>query len=117
MTATKLKKSVQQLGELRAQMTALKASERELTGAVVEAMRAGKLEQITSAGYAAQLTASRTLTLDVAKFRKKAGPKIFAACVRVDNKAARRHFSDAELEKLGTVAESVKLRISPRPGK
>lgn len=117
MNKTTLKKSVQQLGELRAQMADLKSAERELSDEITEAMTAAKVASVDSTDYVAQLAETRRLVLDVKKFRRKAGEKIFMDCARVDLKAARRHFPNSgELDKLGQVKASVQLRISRRPG-
>ena len=116
MAKTKLKKCVQQLGELRAQMTDLKSAERALSDEITEAMTGAKIATIESADYVAQLAEKSRLVLDVKKFRRKAGEKVFLECAKVDMKVARRHFDDKALEKLGEVKPSVQLRISRRPG-
>lgn len=116
MTKAALKKRVQQLGDLRAQMSDLKSAERALSDEITEAMTGGKITAVDSADYVAQLAETRRLVLDVKKFRRKAGEKIFAECAKVDMKVARRHFDDKALEKLGEVKPSVQLRISRRPG-
>ena len=116
MNKTKLKKCVQQLGELRAQMTDLKSAERALSDEITEAMTgAKKITAVESADYVAQLNETWRLILDVKKFRRKAGEKVFLECAKVDMKVARRHFDDKALEKLGEVKASVQLRISRRP--
>ncbi len=116
MSNAKLKKCVQQLGELRAQMTDLKSAERALSNEVTLSMAGAKVNSVESADYVAQLAEIRRLTLDVKKFRRKAGEKVFLECAKVDMKVARRHFDDAALEKLGEVDSSIQLRISRRPG-
>ncbi len=116
MNKTKLKKCVQQLGELRAQMTDLKSAERTLSDEITEAMTGAKVATVESTDYVAQLAEKNRLVLDVKKFLRKAGEKVFMECARVDMKVARRHFDDKALAKLGESKASVQLRISRRPG-
>ena len=117
MTKTKLRQAVEDLGKLRAEKAAIAAAERQLTGQITEALLASTADQVASAHYVAQLAAATTLTIDPKRLRRKADDKTFMACVRIDTKTARRHFTVAQLAKLGTTGESVRLRISPRPGR
>ena len=115
MTLKMLKTKVQQLGELRAQKAELQASERALSNEVVLAMTADGFSSVDSADFTAQLAEQRRLVLDVKKFRRKAGEKIFLQCASIDLKEARLHFDSGQLEKLGSVESGVQLRISRRP--
>lgn len=108
---------ITRLGKLRQEKASVTAAERQLTESVREAMEARRLDEAKGNGFIATLAAVASLTLDVAKFRKKAGPTKFLKCVRVDVKAARGFFDDKILKRLGTVAESKQVRISPVPAK
>lgn len=108
---------ITRLGKLRAEMSSVQAAERQLTASVKEAMEAKKLDQAAGNGYIATLATISSLTLDVAKFRAKAGPRTFLACVRVDVKAARGFFDDKALAKLGTVAKSKRVKLAAAPAK
>ena len=111
-----LAESVEQLGDLRAKIGLLEASERDLAKDLRARLEAGGLESAESEHYTAQLAVRQSLTIDPRKFLKRAGEEIFAACARIDAKTARLHFSEEQLAKLGKVTTSTTLRISERPG-
>ncbi len=115
MTRKALIEHVQKLGAMRERIGKLEASERQLSKLVRDALEASKNGQVQSADFTACLAERRALQVDAAKLRRKAGPKLFMACIRVDVKAARRHFAENVLAKLGTVARSMQLRVSRRP--
>lgn len=108
---------ISRLGKLRLEKASVTAAERQLTDSVREAMEANGVDQAKGNGFIATLATVASLTLNVAAFRKKAGPTKFMKCVRVDVKAARGFFDDKTLAKLGTVAKSKKVRISAVPAK
>ena len=107
--------TIEQLGDLRAQIGKMESSERDLAKTLREQMSAAGCDSAESANYAARLAVRTSLSIDPAKFRRKAGDEIFAACARIDTKAARLHFDEAALEKLGKITTSTRLEISARP--
>ena len=115
-TSPKLRKQIDQLGRLRDELAGLKASERQLSSEVQAAMAAGGHDTVASTGYIATLASRTELRIDLAKLRRKAGTKIFLDCIRVDTKAARRHFPEAVLEGMGERVERTVLRISAKAG-
>lgn len=108
---------ITRLGKLRQEKASVAAAERQLTDSVREAMEAKRLDEAKGNGFIATLATVSSLTVNVAKFRAKAGPTKFLQCVRVDVKAARGFFDDKTLAKLGTVAKSKQVRISPVPAR
>lgn len=94
----------------------LTASERALSAEILKAMDTGKWPAVEADGYSAQLAERRTLKIAPEAFRRKAGDKLFVACARVDVRAARVHFTDAQLEKVGAYDTKLQLRISALPG-
>jgi regulator of replication initiation timing len=114
MTREQLKEKIDRLGELREQLGSLSAAERDLSADVREGLEEDALSELAAETFAAQLAERRSLRLDTRKFRRKVGDELFLACARVDLKAARQHFSDEQLERLGKVAVSVELRVSRR---
>jgi len=117
MTRTELKKLIDDLGGLRAEQTSLNAAERSLSGQVREAMKKAKLSAIEAAQYSAQLAERRTLRIDPAAFRKRAGESVFLACARIDVKAARAKVDAKDLDRCGDYATRLELRVSRIPGK
>lgn len=108
---------ISRLGKLRAELSTVHAAERQLTASVKAGMEANRVDQAAGNGFIATLATIESLTLDVAKFRAKAGPKKFLQCVKVDVKAARGFFGDKELAKLGAVTVSKRVNIAAAPAK
>ncbi|HUX17170.1 MAG TPA: hypothetical protein VMW52_11905 [Phycisphaerae bacterium] len=110
----KLAALVDQLGTLRAKIGNLKGAESLLTAQVREAMQAGELVTVEAQCFVAQLNWRSTLTIDAAKFRRKFGEEVFAACAKIDNKLAKAALPDADLAKYGGVTVAPDLRVSAR---
>jgi len=115
MTRKELKAKIDGLGRLRGELTMLKASERELSAEVEQAMAAAKLATLSAEIYSAQLAERKRLKIDPAKFRKKTGDAVFLQCASISVSQARAHLSEADLAKLGDYQSRTELRISELP--
>jgi hypothetical protein len=111
-----LVKKVDELGRIKDELAEISSCERAAAAALKEAMQAAGLDNIQGRHFVAQLAEQTTLKLDAEEFWRMAGRKQFMECARVDLKAARKHFGDAELEAVGETVLSRQLRVSRRPG-
>jgi hypothetical protein len=114
-TLTEIRRNVQDLGKIRKQIDDLKGAERQLSGIVMQKMQSRRVDLIESKQYLAALAERSSLKIDPAKLRRKAGEKLFMALVRVDLKAARTHFQETDLKKLGEITTKTILNVSRRP--
>jgi len=115
MTVGELIARVQQLGTIREKLHRLEATERLLSDEVRAGLQRRKSGRVQSADWLACLAERTTLELDVAKLQRKATPEVFIACVTPNVKAARRHFTEAALKKMGRATTTTQLRVSRRP--
>ena len=113
----KLVALVEQLGELRERVAAIKASERELTELVTDAMVAARIAVVESKTYIVNRGEKRRYALDLSHVRSRLrGTKLWD-CLRVDVTSARRHLGIDLVKRLADVQKTPELRVSRRPGK
>lgn len=111
ITKARLAEMIDELGELKDKLKPFADAERLAAKALREAMEACGVAAATGAQYAATLETTRTLDIDPVAFKRKAKPAVFVECLKIDNRAARKHFEEAELEKISKLSISTRLRI------
>jgi hypothetical protein len=108
---------VDRLGALRDKLEPLRKAEGQLRDELTAAMAAAKVEAADGIRYQAVLDTVRTLTVDPAALRKMFGPrraKMFLECIRVDKRAALKHFAEKQLEKAGRFSVSRRLNTKKK---
>ncbi|KKM40600.1 hypothetical protein LCGC14_1563700 [marine sediment metagenome] len=109
-----IERQLQRLGRLRQQRQALEAEENELTAAVRGRMSEHGITIVRSHDFQARLVRREQLNVDPAALQRRLSKKDFLACITVRVQEARKYLGNVALRRIGEVAESVQLRISPR---